>query len=63
MALLDANAQETPADNPIGAVSSPGYSAALARKAAMSMMKAAASQRSSVGMTEIMGSRTGRFTG
>ena len=38
------------------------YSAALARKAASSMMKPLANQSSSEGMIKLMGSRTGRFT-
>jgi hypothetical protein len=49
------------------AVSSPkgrvisSYSAAAARKAAMSMIKPVANQTNSVGMIEIMWSRMGRF--
>ena len=38
------------------------YSAAPARNAAMSMMKPVDNQTTSMGMMEIMGSRTGRFT-
>jgi hypothetical protein len=38
------------------------YSAALARKAANSMMKPLANQSSSVGMIELMRTRTRRFT-
>jgi len=37
------------------------YSAALARNAAMSMMKPDANQTTSMGMMEIMGARTGRL--
>jgi hypothetical protein len=38
------------------------YSAAPARNAAMSMMKPVDNHTTSMGMMEIMGSRTGRFT-
>jgi hypothetical protein len=38
------------------------YSAAPARNAAMSMMKPVDNHTTSIGMIEIMGSRTGRFT-
>jgi hypothetical protein len=38
------------------------YSAAPARNAAMSMMKPVDNHTTSIGMMEIMGSRTGRFT-
>jgi hypothetical protein len=63
MALLDASAQETPVAARLFEPSDLlAYSAALARKAAMSMMKPEANQTSSVGMTEAMGSRMRRLT-
>jgi hypothetical protein len=62
MALLDVNAQERPLAIRLLKPSDPlAYSAALARNAAMSMMKPDANQTTSTGTTEIMGSRTGRF--
>src|SRR5262245_2820319 len=64
VALLDASARETPTTLRLrGAVSSLAYSAALARNAAMSMMKPEANQTTSMGMMEIMGASTGRVEG
>src|SRR5262245_63043687 len=64
VALLDASARETPTTLRLpGAVSSLAYSAALARNAAMSMMKPDANQTTSMGMMETMGARTGRVQG
>src|SRR5262245_63637675 len=59
VALLDAGARETPTTLRLpGAVTSLAYSAALARNAAMSMMKPDANQTTSMGMMEIMDART-----
>jgi hypothetical protein len=56
MALLDASAQERPLAARLFEPSDLlAYSAALAKNAAMSMMKPEANQTSSVGMMEIMG--------
>ena len=60
MALLDMDAQETPAGGTAaGAVGLLAYSAALARNTAISMMKPDANQTTSTGTIEIMGARTG----
>ena len=63
-ALLDANARKKRTlavrfAEPSGLLA---YSAAPARNAAMSMMKPVDNHTTSMGMMEIMGSRTGRFT-
>jgi hypothetical protein len=57
MALLDVDAREAPAGSTAARARQVllAYSAALARNAAMSMMKPDASQTTSTGMTEIMG--------
>jgi hypothetical protein len=56
MALLGVDAREAPAGGTAAcALRVRAYSAALARNAAMSMMKPDANQTTSTGMTEIMG--------